>query len=191
MKGAFLWIDLEMTGLFPEKDRILEAAVLVTTAHLEILGEWETVVFQPPEVLASMDPWCVQHHGQSGLTARVPGGMTEDALDERLCAFAGQYFTGPIVLAGNSIHQDRKFIDRYLPRFAPLLHYRMLDVSSLKIVFTQCLTPPRSFFKQNQHRAMDDIRESIRELSSYLSHIPGGPVPEREGGKVFSQDRKD
>jgi oligoribonuclease len=186
-KRRFCWIDLEMTGLDPVNDRILEAAVIVTNKQLEPVFEWETPVFQTPEVLEKMNDWCKHHHAVSGLIDRVPNGITEASLDDRLCEIAKAHFKkkNPVVICGNSISQDRKFIDAYLPLFASRLHYRMLDVSSFKIVFREMLG--REFEKNNTHRALDDIQESIAELKYYMSSIdpsdlalinnePDGPV---------------
>ncbi len=115
-KRRFCWIDLEMTGLDPANDRILEAAVIVTNKQLEPVFEWETPVFQHPEVLENMNDWCKHHHAVSGLIDRVPNGITEASLDERLCEIAKKHFKkkNPVVICGNSISQDRKFIDAYL-----------------------------------------------------------------------------
>lgn len=160
-----------MTGLDPEVDRILEAGVIVTDKYLEPVYEWETAVYQSPEVLESMNDWCKRHHGESGLLERVPEGMSEDDLDRTLGEIAIKHFKkkNPVVICGNSIAQDRKFIDKYLPKFAERLHYRMLDVSSFKIVFREMLG--REFKKANSHRALDDIRESIAELKYYMGAI--------------------
>jgi len=160
-----------MTGLDPTKDRILEAAVIVTDKKLESVFEWETAVYQPPEVLEGMNDWCKHHHAESGLIDRVPDGITEDKLDEQLSEIAQTHFKkkNPVVICGNSIAQDRKFIDAYLPQFAARLHYRMLDVSSFKIVFREMLG--REFKKKNAHRALDDVKESIAELKYYMGAI--------------------
>lgn len=168
---AWCWLDLEMTGLNPECDRILEAALIVTSPDFNAtLLEWETAVFQPPEILAGMNEWCQKTHGASGLIDRVPTGVSEEALDEKFAAAAEQFWgQQPVILCGNSIGQDRKFVDRYLPRFAAHLHYRMLDVSSFKIIFQERYDQP--FSKRGTHRALDDIRESIAELQFYLRAI--------------------
>ena len=166
---AWCWLDLEMTGLDPAADRILEAALIVTGRDFgEVLTEWETAVVQPPELLAGMNEWCQRTHAASGLLDRVPGGITEEALDARLAASVEAYWGEvPVILCGNSIGQDRKFVDRYLPRFAAKLHYRMLDVSSFKVLVQELYG--KKFAKRNTHRALDDIRESIGELRYYLN----------------------
>ncbi len=170
-KRKFCWIDLEMTGLDPATDRILEVAVIITDKLLNPLYEWETAVYQEPDTLAAMNEWCRHHHAASGLIDRVPNGIAETALDDTLSELAFKYFkrTNPLVICGNSIAQDRRFIERYLPKFAARLHYRMLDVSSFKIVFREMLG--REFRKANTHRAIDDIRESIAELKYYMTAI--------------------
>jgi len=167
-----------MTGLDPRRDRIVEAAVIVTDKHLKIRHQFESAVFQPPKVLAGMSEWCQTQHKRSGLIERVPTGMTEARLDDQLCALGQSFFKkNPVILAGNSIAHDRKFVEAYLPRFAATLHYRMLDVSSFKIVFADMFG--KEFKKRKQHRALDDIQESIAELQYYL----GGIDPTRLGSR--------
>lgn len=169
-EDRLFWLDLEMSGLDCEKDRILEAAAIITSIRLEELESYDTPVYQPPEVLANMNDWCKQHHGASGLTAKISEGIREETLDDALCALADKYFqNNPAILAGNSIAQDRRFIDRYLPKFSLRLHYRMLDVSSFKIVFSDLFNVP--FTKENHHRSLDDVRESIAELRYYIGAI--------------------
>ncbi|MEM8550326.1 MAG: exonuclease domain-containing protein, partial [Verrucomicrobiota bacterium] len=113
--ACFLWLDLEMTGLVPEVDRILEAACIITDKSLQEEHTFDTAVFQPPEVLAGMNAWCQKTHRESGLVERVPGGITESELDNKLLDICNDHFSeDPIILAGNSIGQDRKFVDRYL-----------------------------------------------------------------------------
>jgi len=171
MAGDFyFWLDLEMTGLDEKTDRILEAAAIVTDNQLHPLETYETAVFQTPEVLAAMGSWCRKHHGESGLTARVPDGISEEKLDHALVELAARYLPDKkIILCGNSIGQDRKFVDAYLPRFAERLHYRMLDVTAFKIVFRDMLGIRHE--KDQKHRALDDIRESIAELRYYLQYV--------------------
>lgn len=183
-----------MTGLDAETDRIVEAAVIITNKQLEPVFEWESPVKQPQEVLDGMNDWCKHHHSESGLLDRIHTGITEEELDAKLGEITLKYFKkkNPCVIAGNSIHQDRKFIERYLPNFAARLHYRMLDVSSFKIVFREMMG--REFKKQNTHRALDDIRESIAELkyymgaidASHLDPIDNTPKAEREASSESS-----
>jgi oligoribonuclease len=166
-----LWLDMEMTGLDPLQHRILEAAVVVTDWSLLPLKSFSTAVFQPPDELAKMDDWCVKTHTASGLLKRVPEGMKSNELDESLVHLVSEFFKEDekIVLCGNSIGQDRKFVDLYLPKFSSKLHYRMLDVSSFKILFENAFN--LKFKKQNRHEALGDIEESIAEFKHYLSYL--------------------
>ena len=166
-----LWLDLEMTGLDDVTDHILEVAAIVTDLNFEPLEEYETVVFQPPEVLAAMNDWCKEHHGKSGLTAKVPAGKPLADVERELITLCRKHFGQKerIVIVGNSIGNDRRFIDRYWKEFASLLHYRMVDVSSYKEIFREKWGV--DFAKKNSHRAVDDIRESISELKHYLSYV--------------------
>ncbi len=169
MKYLF-WIDMEMTGLDPQKHRILEVAVVVTDLKLQELDSYEAVVFQEPNELSLMDAWCTKHHGESGLTALVPKGKPESQVQEELRALFSRYEdSGKAVLAGNSIGHDKKFIDRWMPNLSSLLHYRMLDVSSFKIIFEGIYKT--HFPKKKGHRAKDDIYESLGELRHYLNFI--------------------
>lgn len=168
MKYLF-WLDMEMTGLEVENHKILEAAVSVTDWNLTPLKTFSTAVYQADEELRKMDDWCLKTHTASGLLKRISEGMKEAVLDSALLELVGDYYLADekVVLCGNSISQDRKFIDRYLPRFAARLHYRMLDVSSFKIVFENAFN--QKFKKQNRHEALGDIEESIAEFRHYLS----------------------
>ncbi|NBO38895.1 oligoribonuclease [bacterium] len=170
MKHLF-WLDMEMTGLDVSNHRILETAVIITDWSLSALKHFSSAVFQPAEELAKMDEWCVKTHAASGLIKRIPDGLKESALDEALCELVNEFYPKDerVVLCGNSIGQDRKFIDAYLPKFASRLHYRMLDVSSFKIVFENKFN--QKFKKQNRHEALGDIEESIAEFRHYLSFI--------------------
>jgi len=163
------WIDLEMTGLDVEKEVVIEAAAIVTDLQLAELDTYETVVRQPQSYLDAMDDWNREHHGASGLTARVPTGREPSAVEDDLLALAAKHFTAPAVLAGNSIAQDRLFINRGFPRLAAKLHYRMLDVTSWKVILSARFG--LQFEKKKAHRALDDIRESIAELRFYLEHV--------------------
>lgn len=167
----YLWLDMEMSGLDVEKCRILEVAAIVTDGQFRELETYHAIVFQPPEVLDAMDDWCKKNHGASGLTAAVPNGKPEAEVEKELLALIDRHFPTKDrpVLCGNSIGQDRKFIDAYMPALSHRLHYRMLDVTSFKIVFRDRFKI--EFEKQGSHRALDDIRESIAELNHYLSYV--------------------
>lgn len=171
-----LWIDMEMTGLDVRKEVVIEVACIVTDINFRELETFETVVKQPSSYLDAMDAWNTEHHGKSGLTAKVPTGMEPDTVEFHLTSIIDRHFPKwkddkkfrPI-LAGNSISQDRLFIDTYFKKVADRLHYRMLDVSSWKIIFNNKLG--LLYKKQNAHRALDDIRESIGELRYYIDQI--------------------
>lgn len=166
------WIDMEMTGLDVQKEVIIEVAAIVTDLNFAELDTFETVVRQPQKYLDSMDAWNTEHHRKSGLTAKVPTGMQPDQVEAKLCDLVKKHFPDPKdrpMLAGNSIMQDRLFIDKYMPDLSPRLHYRMLDVSSWKIILNNKFK--YVYHKTNQHRALDDIRESIQELRAYCDFI--------------------
>ncbi len=167
-----LWVDLEMTGLDPEHEVILEIAALVTDFKFRPLDTYEAILFQPPERLSSMDEWNQKHHKASGLVDKVPLGKTQDLVEQELLQFVKKNFPedkGKPILSGNSIHQDRAFIQRHLKKFNETLHYRMLAVSSWKIVLQGKFHD--EYKKQNKHRATDDILESIEELKAYLDFL--------------------
>lgn len=164
--GTLLWVDLEMTGLDPEKQRIIEAAAIITGWDLEPIAEYHATIYQPPSVLKNMDDWCVQQHGASGLLKAVAHGMKEDKAEADLIKLAEAHCEKPVLLAGNSVHYDRRFIRRYWPKLEALLHYRMLDVSAWKVVMHGRFKI--DFNKPETHRALDDIRGSIEELKYYL-----------------------
>ena len=164
------WIDMEMTGLDEKKCKILEIAVVITDFNLNKLDEYAQVVYQPKEVLDTMDSWCKDTHGKSGLTQEVAKGKKLSEVEKELITLAKKHF-GPdkIVLSGNSVFQDRKFIDLYMPQFEKMLHYRLIDVSSFKEVFKNKYN--LKFEKKDTHRAKSDINESIAELKYYLTFV--------------------
>ena len=168
---------MEMTGLDVQKCVILEVAAIVTDVNFTPLTSYHAVVYQPPEVLAGMDAWCTETHGKSGLTAAVAKGAPLAEVEKQLLDIVERYWMGTDrpVLAGNSIGQDRKFIDAYMPLLGARLHYRLLDVSSYKVVFNDRFGI--QYEKRGAHRALDDILESIAELTLYLSHVRA-PVPD-------------
>ncbi|MCB1197884.1 MAG: oligoribonuclease [Deltaproteobacteria bacterium] len=167
----FLWIDLEMTGLDPDKDVILEAAAIITDYNLEAKATFHEIVYQPPEVIENMDPWCIKTHAASGLTEKIPDGKPLQQVEHDLLSFLTPYYNtnDAIILCGNTISQDRAFIKNYMPDLYNILHYRVLDVSTLKEIFARIYH--KKFTKKEAHRALDDIRESIAELKYYLSFV--------------------
>ena len=170
-----IWIDLEMTGLDPDKDVIIEIATVVTDANLNTIAEGPVfAVHQSDEVLAGMDEWNTRQHGGSGLTARVKASTIDSREAERqTIEFLRQYVpasTSPI--CGNSICQDRRFLYRHMPELERFFHYRNLDVSTVKeLVRRWAPTLMNGFEKKGSHLALDDIRESIRELQYYREHF--------------------
>ncbi len=167
----YLWLDMEMSGLDVAKCQILEVAAIVTDNGFIPLQSYHAVVYQPPEVLEAMDAWCKETHGKTGLTAAVAKGAPLMDVEKELLSVIDNHFSAneKVILAGNSIGQDRKFIDTYMPALSQRLHYRMLDVSSFKIVFNDRFGI--HYEKRGTHRALDDILESIGELTQYLSHV--------------------
>jgi oligoribonuclease len=163
-----LWIDLEMTGLDVSKDVILEVAAEVTDFDFKTLANYETLITHPDYVLENMNEWAAAQHGASGLTERVRSmGRSEEEVKHELVGFIkAQFGDEPAVLAGNSIHNDRNFIKQWWPEVDALLHYRMLDVSSFKILMQGKYD--QQFEKNDAHRAFDDIQASIAELQHYL-----------------------
>lgn len=163
-----------MTGLDPVNDRILEVAAIVTDWDFNELGTYEAVVNQPDSVLDGMDEWCTTQHGASGLTERVKNSrLAESETESQLVEFAkkhcGEGEDLKILLCGNSIHMDRRFIEQQWKQFDNLLHYRMLDVSAWKVVFEGKYK--KRFVKPEEHRALADIRGSIQELKYYLGKV--------------------
>lgn len=169
-----IWIDLEMTGLEPETDRIIEIATIVTDEHLAASVEGPTIaIHQSEATLAAMDEWNTSHHGASGLTERVRAStITVAAAEAQTLAFLREWVpAGKSPMCGNSICQDRRFLYRYMPQLAAFFHYRNLDVSTLKELAQRWAPSVPRFGKQAAHLAMDDIRESIGELRHYREHF--------------------
>jgi len=173
-----VWLDLEMSGLDPDNDVILEIATIVTGPDLEILAEGPClVIHHPDEILEGMDEWNTKHHGESGLTERVRNSDIDTAEAEaRTLAFLREHVDPQSApLCGNSIGQDRRFLYRYMPELSDFLHYRNVDVSSIKelvLRWYEEIEPPH---KEGRHRALDDIRESIDELRYYRKHVFKSP----------------
>jgi oligoribonuclease len=172
MSQKLLWCDMEMTGLRVEKEAIIEVAFIVTNLKLEPLDQYEAVVYQPRDYLDRMDEWNRSHHTQSGLINKVQFGKPQAQVEKEIIELIRDNFDTPKerpILAGNSIAQDRSFINLYMPDLARILHYRMLDVSSWKIMFENVYG--LRYNKQKNHRAHDDILESIEELKFYTNYI--------------------
>jgi oligoribonuclease len=169
-------MDLEMTGLDPDRERIIEIAVLVTDAQLEIKAEGpDLVIHQPETLLSQMDGWNQKHHAASGLLERVRAStVTEADAEAAVLGFLREHVPERSVpLAGNSIHQDRRFLRRYMPSVEAYLHYRNLDVSTIKELARRWYPEiyAKAPDKRGSHRALDDIRESIAELRYYRTQV--------------------
>lgn len=170
-----VWLDMEMSGLDPEVDRILEIATIVTDSDLNIIAEGPVVaVHQDDALLAEMDEWNTQHHNDSGLVKRVKNSkFSESQAEQKTLNFLRRYVDeGKSPLCGNSIGQDRRFTVLYMPRLDSYLHYRNLDVSTVKELIRRWrpdLFP--GLEKQGSHRALEDVKESINELRYYREHF--------------------
>ncbi|MGY6274544.1 oligoribonuclease [Methylomonas sp. MgM2] len=170
-----IWIDLEMTGLDPDTDVIIEIATVVTDKNLNILAEGPVMaVHQSDEKLAAMDDWNRKHHGESGLIQRVKDSNTSAAdVEAQTLKFIMEWVPAKASpICGNSICQDRRFLYRYMPTLEAYFHYRNLDVSTIKELAARWKPEVRdSFVKKNTHRALHDIIESIEELKHYREHF--------------------
>lgn len=173
--AKLLWLDMEMTGLDVEKEVIIEVAAIVTDYDFNVLDQYEAVVNQPQTYIDRMDDWNREHHTSSGLVAKIPRGRTPELVEEELLNLVNKHWPkivkkeDKVILAGNSIAQDRLFIDKYFKKLSSKLHYRVLDVSSWKVIFNNKFNT--RYEKKNAHRALEDIKESVAELKFYLSHM--------------------
>lgn len=171
-KAKLLWVDLEMTGLCPEKDRILEVAAIATDFKFKKIAEYTAVVKVPEELMKKRmvgEFWEKNAGSRDALMMQNAEGKDGAAVEQELIKFVKKNFGKEVILAGNSIHQDRKFIDKEWPELAKTLHYRMLDVSAWKVYFEGALG--KKFIKREEHRALDDINGSIEELKWYLTFM--------------------
>ena len=169
-----IWIDMEMTGLQPDSDRVIEIAMLVTDPQLNVLATGPVlVVHQPDEVLDAMDAWNKSTHAKTGLIERVRASRTSEAEAERqaLEFLAAHVPASASPMCGNSICQDRRFLARWMPRLEAHFHYRNLDVSTLKELVKRWKPELKAFSKEGKHEALADVMESIQELAYYREHF--------------------
>jgi oligoribonuclease len=172
--GVLVWMDMEMSGLDPERDAVLELATLVTDADLNVLAEGpELVVHQHAALFDRMDDWCKEHHTKSGLWQRVLDSKLSLADAERQTLDFLKEHTGPreSPLCGNSIWQDRRFLAKHMPTLEAHLHYRIIDVSTVKELVSRWSPEHKFPKKKGAHRALDDIRESLDELRHYRATV--------------------
>lgn len=176
-----IWLDLEMTGLEVAQDRILEAAAVVTDAQLNIIAQTESlVIHQEQHILDTMNDWCKRQHGLSGLTAAVQQSpYSHEQVEEMLVTFLKPYIIpGKGILCGNSVWQDKFFLQVHMPRVHQLFHYRIVDVTSIKELLFRWYpqSPHKEFKKSDTHRALSDTLEAIQELRHYRTYF-FMPVP--------------
>ena len=174
-QNHLIWLDMEMTGLFPDRHRIIELAVVITDANLNTVAESPVlVVHQPDTVLDAMDDWNKNTHGKSGLIDKVKAStLTEQEAEAQMLAFISQYVPArKSPMCGNSICQDRRFMARWMPTLEDYFHYRNLDVSTLKELAKRWRPDvAKGVVKKGRHEALADIYESIEEMKHYREHF--------------------
>lgn len=174
-ENNLIWLDLEMTGLEPRKDKVLEIASIVTDSELNILAEGpELAIYQPDDVLDNMDEWCIEQHGKSGLTERCrQSSITEQQACDLTVEFLKDYVPeGKSPMCGNSIGQDRRFMYEHMPSLETYFHYRNVDVSTIKELARRWRPNlVADYQKKGTHLALEDIRESIEELKRYRQYF--------------------
>ena len=174
MRDKFVWIDMEMSGLCPNKDVVLEIATIITDNKLNPVAEGPSIVVSQPEsVLLGMDEWNTKHHKQSGLWDKVLNSETNTKqAEEQTLNFLKEHTKhNSSPLCGNSVWQDRSFLYNYMPSIVDHLHYRIVDVSTIKLLASHWNCDIEPFVKKNEHRALDDIKESIEELRHYQTKL--------------------
>lgn len=165
-----VWLDLEMTGLDVKKEVIIEVAATITDMDFKAIDSYHAVLKQDQKYLDNMDEWNTNQHTKTGLVDQIPKGKDPKVAENELCTFVKKHLGDePVVLAGNSIWQDRRFIEAHMPEFYQMLHYRMLDVTAWKLIFKEKYK--KEYEKKETHRAEDDIQESIDELKFYMEMI--------------------
>ena len=165
-----VWIDLEMTGLDPENERIIEIATIITDSNLTIVAEGPNLVInQPKELMDNMDEWNTKQHGNSGLIKSVlESSITEQAAEIETLEFISKYVGNKkSPMCGNTVSHDRRFLIEYMPELEAYFHYRHVDVSSVKELISRLMNDAQTYEKKGSHRAKDDIKESINELKLY------------------------
>jgi oligoribonuclease len=165
-----IWIDLEMTGLDPEKERIIEIATIITDSNLTIVAEGPNLVInQPKELIDGMDEWNTNQHGNSGLIKSVQqSSISEQAAEIETLEFISKYVGNKkSPMCGKTVSHDRRFLAKYMPSLESYFHYRHVDVSSVKELISRWMNDAQTYDKKGSHRAMDDIKESINELKLY------------------------
>ena len=169
-RNNLIWIDLEMTGLDPEKEKIIEIATLVTDSDLNVLAEGPNLIIsQSKDILDAMDEWNQNQHGSSGLIEEViKSNITEQMAEIETLDFISKYVGENVSpMCGNTVSHDRRFLSKYMPELENYFHYRHIDVSSVKEIIVRWMNQAQSYQKNSNHRALDDIKDSINELKHY------------------------